>query len=220
MNLRLWNLSARDNQNMYIFIGVLLLSGAVFGAVLVNALTLDQQQDLADRLKVYWQTFSDPSALDAGAAFWDRFFLYAKWLLLIWMLGLSVIGLPFVMVLDFLKGVLLGFSVGLIVRELSWHGALLSLAAVAPQNLIVIPALIIASVSASRFAYYVVRERLFRRKGNMLPPLLAHTAVAGAMLLMLAAASLYEAYVSPLVIERIAPDPGLAFSIQGSENSE
>ena len=210
MNLRLWNLSARENRNMYIFMGVLLLSGTVFGVVLVGALTLDQQQDLADRLDVYWQTFGNAEALDAGAAFRDRFFLYAKWLFLIWMLGLSVIGLPFVMALDFLKGVLLGFSVGLIVREMSWHGVGLSLAAVAPQNLLVIPALIIASVSASRFAYFVVRERLFRRKGNMLPPFVAHTAVAAAMLVVLCAASLYEAYVSPLVIERIAPDPGLA----------
>ncbi|THF75851.1 stage II sporulation protein M [Cohnella fermenti] len=206
MRKRLWNLSARDNRNMYIFIGVLLLSGVVFGVVLVNALTLDQQQDLADRLGAYWQTFGNPDSLDAGAAFRERFLLYAKWLFLIWTLGLSVIGLPFVMALDFLKGVLLGFSVGLIIRELNWHGVGLSLAAIAPQNLIVIPALIISSVSASRFAYYFVHERLFRRKGSMFPPIVAHTAVAIAMLLVLGVASLYEAYVSPLVLERIAPE--------------
>jgi stage II sporulation protein M len=212
VNVRPWNLSARDNWNMYLFIGVLLLSGAVFGVLLVSALTLDQQQELADELKTYWTTFASPSQMDAGAAFWDRFLLYAKWLGLIWLLGLSVIGLPFVLALDFLKGVLLGFAVGLIVREMAWKGVAVSLAAVAPQNAIVLPALMIASVSGTRFAYYIVRERLFRRKGRLLPPFLAHTSVALTMLGMMVLAALYEAYVSPYLLERIAPHAAAALA--------
>ncbi|GIO11763.1 stage II sporulation protein M [Cohnella xylanilytica] len=210
MNVRPWNLSARNNLNLYVFIGVLLLSGAVFGALLVNALTLDQQQELAEELKAYWATFASPEQLDSGAAFWDRFLLYAKWLALIWLLGLSVIGVPLMLALDFMKGVLLGFAVGLIVREMAWKGVAVSLAAVAPQNALVIPALAIASVSGARFAHYVVRERLFRRKGRLLPPFLAHTSVALTMLLMLGCATLYEAYVSPYLLERVAPGAAAA----------
>ncbi|WP_268747770.1 stage II sporulation protein M [Cohnella kolymensis] len=85
------------------------------------------------------------------------------------------------------------------------EGVFFFLASTAPQNAIVIPAIMIASVSASRFAYFVVRERLFRRKGQLLPPFLAHTGVAALMLLMLCCASLYEAFISPYVLERITP---------------
>ncbi|WP_221626798.1 stage II sporulation protein M [Cohnella lubricantis] len=210
--MRPWNLSTRSNLNLYLFIGVLLLSGAVFGFLLVNALTLDQQQELADELKAYWTTFAEPSSLNAGAAFWDRFLLYAKWIGLIWLLGISVIGLPLMLALDFLKGVLLGFTVGLIIRELAWRGVGLSIAAIAPQNAIVIPALTIASASGARFAYYIVRERLFRRKGRLLPPFLAHSAVALAMLAILLCAALYEAYAAPYLLERFAPQAAAALS--------
>lgn len=205
MNVRLWSLSTRRNLNLYVFIGVLLLSGAVFGVLLVNALTLAQQQELADELKSYWTTFAEPSRLNEAAAFWDRFGLYAKWLALIWVLGLSVIGLPLLLALDFLKGVLLGFAVGLIVRELTWKGVFVSLVALGPQNAIVVPALMIASVSGARFAYYIARERLFRRKGRLLPPFLAHTYVSLAMLAVLMLAALYEAYAAPYLVERVAP---------------
>ncbi|WP_019006512.1 stage II sporulation protein M [Cohnella laeviribosi] len=203
MSVRPWSLSARDNLNLYVFIGVLMLTGAVFGALLVNALTFEQQQGLADELNAYLAKVGDPLSLQAGAAFWDRFGLYFKWLGLIWLLGLSVIGLPLVLALDFMKGMLIGFTVGSIVRQLEWKGVAVSLAAIAPQNAIVVPALMIASVSASRFAYYIVRERLFRKKGKLLPPFLQHTAVALTMLLLLGCAALYEAYLSPMLLERL-----------------
>nr|WP_255654470.1 stage II sporulation protein M [Cohnella sp. REN36] len=191
-------------MNLYVFVGVLLVVGAIFGALLVNALTLEQQQDLASNLGKYLASAGQPDKLLPGEAFRDSFFLYAKWLALIWLLGLSVIGLPLVLVLDFLKGVLLGFAVGLIVRHLAWKGVLVALAAVAPQNLLVVPALMMASVSAARFASFIARERLFRQKGRLMPPFVAHTSSAAAMLVVLAVAALFEAYVSPLLLERVS----------------
>jgi stage II sporulation protein M len=213
MNFRLWNLSTRDNINLYVFIGVLVIVGAIFGALLVNALTLEQQQELTDEIGVYMSSIKDSQHLSRAAEFWDSFMFYGKWLFLIWLLGLSVIGLPLVLVLDFLKGVLIGFAVALLAQQLAWKGVFFFLMATAPQNALVIPALMIASVSAARFAYFIVRERLFRRKGQLLPPFLAHTAVTLIMLVMLCVASLYEAFLSPLLLEKIAPN------IASSENS-
>jgi len=205
VNVRPWNMSARIHFNLYLFIGVVMFTGAVFGALLVNALTLEQQQNLADELRGYWATFDHLAQLDAAEAFRDRFWLYAKWLGLIWLLGLSVVGMPLVLALDFLKGVLLGFAVGLIVRELAWKGVAVSLVALVPQNALIVPSLAIASASAARFAHYVLRERLYLRKGRLLPPFVAHTTVAVVMLLMLGLAALLEAYVSPYLLTRIAP---------------
>ncbi|TJY44414.1 stage II sporulation protein M [Cohnella pontilimi] len=205
MRFRFWNLSARDNVNLYLFIGVLFVVGAVFGGLLVRALTFEQQQDLAETLGLYMQNVGGGTGLHPAAVFWDGFVFYAKWILLIWLLGMSVIGVPLVLVLDFLKGVLVGFTAGLLVHEFAWKGLLFFLATVAPPNALAVPALMIASASAARFAYFIVRERLFRRKGRMMPPFLAHTAVAALMLIMVGLASIYEAYVSPLLLERVTP---------------
>ncbi|WP_239614019.1 stage II sporulation protein M [Cohnella mopanensis] len=205
MNFRLWNLSARENLNLYVFVGVLVVVGAIFGAMLVNALTLEQQQELSDEIGVYMTAVKGAQHGFSAATFWDNFWFYGKWLLLMWFLGLSVIGLPFVLVLDFLKGVLLGFAVALLAQQLAWKGVFFFLIATAPQNAIVVPALMIASISAARFANFVVRERLFRRKGQLLPPFLAHTAVTGLMLIMIVLASLFEAFFTPIILERLTP---------------
>jgi stage II sporulation protein M len=205
MNFRLWNLSARENLNLYVFIGVLIIVGAIFGALLVHALTLEQQQELSDELTIYMTTIKSSEGFVQASTFWESFKFYGKWLFLIWILGLSVIGLPIVLVLDFLKGVLIGFAVALLAQQLAWKGVFFFLLAIAPQNALVIPALMIASTSAARFAYFVAKERLFKRKGKLLPPFLAHTAVSVLMLAMLCMASLYEAFLSPILLERMVP---------------
>lgn len=208
MKLRLWRLSARENMNLYVFMGVLIVVGAVFGALLAGALTLDQQQELADQLGVYWKTVRDTGQFDHASAFWDSFLFYGKWLGLIWLLGVSVIGVPLVLVIDFLKGLLIGFAAALLVEQSAWKGVLLFLASTALQNAIVVPALMIASVSASRFAYFIVRERLFQRKGRLLPPFVAHTAVTGLMLAVTLCVSLYEAFVAPQLLAHVVSVAG------------
>jgi stage II sporulation protein M len=218
MNFRLWNMSARENLNLYVFVGVLVVVGTIFGILLVNGLSLEQQQELRDEIGIYMTNIKDSDNVVPAVSFWESIMFYGKWLLLIWLLGISVIGLPLVLVLDFLKGVLLGFTVALLAQQLAWKGVFFFLVATAPQNALVIPALMIASVSAARFAYFVVKERLFKRNGQLLPPFLAHTAVCVLMLAMLSIASLYEAYLSPHVLERIAPTAVTAMTSSYSSN--
>lgn len=202
---RRWLLKEKENLHFYVFTGVLLLVGTVFGTMLVRALSFAQQQDLTERLGLLLQTIQQTEPVTANVSFGERFWFYAKWLALIWAFGLSVIGLPLVLALVFLKGILLGFAAGLLVQALAWQGVLLFLTAVAPQNALVVPALIVASVSSLRFAIIVVNEKLRRRKSRLRAPFVTHTTITALMLAMLVCAALLEAYVTPLMLDNVAP---------------
>src|SRR5690625_7607326 len=75
-----------------------------------------------------------------------------RYLLLLCLLGLSVIGLPLVWILLFVKGFVVGFSVGFIVNQLGLKGLLLAALSIAPQNLLIIPIYIIAGSLAMIFS--------------------------------------------------------------------
>ena len=67
--------------------------------------------------------------------------------------------MPLIAILIFFKGFVLGFTVGFLISEYSFRGILIALAAVFPQNLLVIPVYIIAAVlsiyiSLSIFSYF------------------------------------------------------------------
>ncbi|WP_138493012.1 stage II sporulation protein M [Paenibacillus pinistramenti] len=200
----------KDQTPLYAFVAVLLLMGVVFGALMVNALTLDQQEDISKYLNNFFISL-DPAAVDGQASFWPIAVLQLKWVGLIWLFGLSVIGLPGILILDFLKGVLIGFTVGCMVGQFSWKGLLLALVSVAPHNLIVIPVLLVSSAAAVKFSIGIIRSRvLLSRPGKLTEPFLSYTGLIVSMSLILLAVACFETWVSPVMMSWVSPMLGQA----------
>jgi stage II sporulation protein M len=188
--------------NLYIFVAVLFVVGAVFGALIVGALTLEQQQELAGEINRYVLSVDGTAHASAETLFWDRFWFHFKWVMLIWILGIVVIGVPGILALNFLKGTLIGFTGGVLVQQYGWKGIVFFVLSVAPQNVIAVPAMMIASAAAITFAVYVVKHRLLlqQQKGELLPQLGMLTSTVMIMLFLFAGSALFEAYLSPVII--------------------
>ena len=56
---------------------------------------------------------------------------------------ISIIGLPIILNLLFMKGMVVGFTVGFLVNQMGWNGFILSFVSVLPQNFIIIPIFIV-----------------------------------------------------------------------------
>lgn len=195
----------KEHLPFLLFIFVLFATGIAFGAVMVSALTLEQKEELARHLSGFIVTVDQGGGFDSAASFQQSLLLHLKWLGLIWVLGLSVIGLPLVFALDFLKGVLVGFTVGYMVSQYSWNGLLFAMASVLPQNLIIIPALVIASVAATSFAIQLVKTRLIGKQGALSASFWRFTSTALLMAVLLCAAALYEGFLSTELMKLVAP---------------
>ncbi|WP_240941064.1 stage II sporulation protein M [Paenibacillus sp. HB172176] len=190
----------KTHLNLYVFVSVLFLVGGMFGALLFHALTFEQQQDLTAELQRYMDISGTGIGMSETEIFWNRFFFHMKWIILIGVLGVTVIGSPGILILNFLKGTLVGFSVGAIVSEYAWKGILIAMAAVAPQNVVIVPAIIITSGAAISFSLFLIKHRLLQKGGELMPQLGSLASTVILMLLLLAGVSLFEAYVSPSFI--------------------
>ncbi|EGL17208.1 MULTISPECIES: stage II sporulation protein M [Paenibacillus] len=195
----------KEQFTLFLFVSVLFVVGVVFGAVMVNALSLEQKQELGRYLSSFYRTIEDGAQVDGKQSMLAAFSLHMKWILLIWTLGLSVIGLPLILVLDFLKGVLIGFSVGFMVGQLSWKGIAFALVSIAPPNLIVVPAILICSVVSISFSLFIIKNRLVRRSGTIYHPFMRYSGVTLAMGVCMLGAALLEAFVSPTMMKWVTP---------------
>ncbi|MBD2869584.1 stage II sporulation protein M [Paenibacillus arenilitoris] len=195
----------KNQLSLYVFVSVLFVVGVIFGGLMVNALTLEQQQELARDVDQYVRFMNEGIGTEEAASFRERFFFHGKWLVLLWVLGITVVGIPGVLALNFLKGALVGFAVGTLINQYAWRGVLLSFASIVPQNIIAVPAMIITSAAAISFSLHVVKNRLLRQKGDLAPQLGSFTSTAVLMLFIFAGAALVEAYVSPALIGWVSP---------------
>ncbi|TCZ77489.1 stage II sporulation protein M [Paenibacillus albiflavus] len=198
----------QDYSSLYVFIAVLFVMGVAFGAVMVNALSLDQKQEMLQQLGAFFYSLTDHNDFSGQSSFIDSLWLNLKWILLIWLLGLSVIGLPLIFVLDFLKGVLIGFTVGYLVGQFSWEGVLFSLVSVAPQNLLIIPLILIASVTAASFSIAMVKSQFMRgnyKQGQMVQALMRTIVITLGVCVIIVGVSAYEGYISPYLMQWVTP---------------
>jgi len=195
----------KEHLPLYVFVGIIFVIGVVFGAVMVNALSLEQKQEISRHLSHFFISVDQGELTDAKVSFQQSFSLHMKWILIIWILGMSVIGLPLILILDFLKGALVGFTVGYLVGQMSWAGLLFALVSVAPQNLIVIPALIVCSVTAIAFSLHMLKNRFVPRKGAFYEPFMKYSATVLLSVGLLAGAAMLEAYVSPIMMKWVTP---------------
>jgi|SRR5690625_3621584 len=159
----------KEHATIYVFMIILFLTGVIFGAIIVNSMNFNQKQDIFFYLERYISQIIAEELIGNQTILMDSFLLHIKSLLLLFLLGLTVIGLPLVWILIFMKGLAIGFSVGFIVNQLGIKGLILASLSIAPQNLLIIPIYIIAGSLSMIFSLTLIGI-LFNRRVS--PPII------------------------------------------------
>jgi stage II sporulation protein M len=194
----------REHSSIYLFTIVLFLMGVIFGAIVVNSLNFSQKEDLYFYLTRFFGQVSKGSFISAQEMFKQSYFHNIKYVGLMWVLGISIIGLPIILILLFLKGVVVGFTVGFLVNQMGWQGFLLSFVSVMPQNLIIIPAFIIMGVLSVSFSLKMVRNQFMKRAYEPIFPLIVrYTLVMVFISVSFLVAAFVEAYLSPVFMKEV-----------------
>ncbi|MDR7072620.1 stage II sporulation protein M [Fictibacillus barbaricus] len=194
----------QENRTLYAFVCVLFLMGVIFGAIIVNSLSLNQKQDLYTYLSRFFIQASEGGFASKSDMLFQSFGHYLKYMGLMWLLGLSVIGLPVILIMLFLKGVVMGFTVGFLVNQMGWYGFLLSFVSVLPQNVLLIPAFIIVSVAAIAFSIKMIRQLAFKHHHvPFFPQLIRYTVLVAGVGVMVFLASSLEAFFTPALMEQV-----------------
>lgn len=198
---RFWQTSLKRNWALYLVVVAVFAAGLATG--IWSACGLHREQ--VGELEAYIRgLFTHPAGfqIDSGAVLRtstvNNLMLFGA----VYLSGLSVIGIPVMLGLIFVRGFALGFAVCLLVGDRGWQGALLAAAALLPQNLILIPAIVIAAVASLSFSLLLIR-RGFNPQVNIWANLVRYTGMTGACLAIAAGAGLIEAYLSPYLLEAV-----------------
>ncbi len=120
---------------------------------------------------------------------------------LLFVLGLTVIGAPLVLGIVFLRGFVLGFTVGFLIQETSLNGLILAAAAVLPpHNVVAVPAIMIAAGGALAFASTAFQTMCGLSQRRIYGQLLSSGFICICSCLLLTVAALIETYLTPVLI--------------------
>ncbi len=191
-----------DNLGTIILAAAALLLGVIFGVLAVGVLDGEQKANLWSYLTVFLSELPNRS-IDGHRVFLESIGENLKTAALLWVLGLSVLGVPVILVVLFLRGFILGFTVGFLVADFGWHGFLFSLAGVLLPALAIVPALVFSGAAALSFAFFLVKSVLIHQRGGW-RELGKMTMVMAIMSLLFVVGGIYEGYLGPVLLRLLA----------------
>lgn len=192
----------KSNIVLYFVVILIFLIGIVAGAMAIKVLPETQKMELVQYLNLFFNEITQQSSNGQGLL-WPTLLGQLKLILLIWILGFTIIGIPFVLLIVFTRGFIIGFTVGFLINAYVFKGLFFALLSVLPHNLIVIPLLIMTSVTAIRFSIKLIRRkshlgnRLFTDSINY--SILCFMAGIG-----MAVSVLMEVYITPVFMRLVA----------------
>jgi len=194
----------REHSSIFLFIVVLFLMGVIFGAIVVNSMSITQKEDLFYYLSQFFGQVSDNKVADDNDLFLQSFFHNSKFIGLMWILGISIIGLPVILILLFIKGMVVGFTVGFLVSQMGWKGFMLAFVSILPQNLIIIPVFIMMAAFSVIFSIRMIKRQFMKKYAQPIMPLFKRYIITlVAAVIFISAASCIEAYLSPWLMKTI-----------------
>jgi stage II sporulation protein M len=195
---------AQYSQYLF-FAAAIFVVGVVFGSIVVHALDLDQKKQLMDQLQSFFTAVVNHQTASGLDVMWNRIASNLKMMGLLWILGLSIIGLPVIVILIFMKGFAIGFVIGFLAEQFTWKGFLFICMVIFPQNVLIIPAFLVTSVSAIAFTMTLIRNRFNQQQVAVYPKFLSFSATVLVMALVMVMAAGIEGYISPIFMGWVTP---------------
>lgn len=188
----------KENRWQYIVIMLLLLLGIIAGNYLGTHLNTGVKSQLLDTIDHYLRG-QQTNVVNSFELWKGAFVNQMLSILLIWLLGLTVIGLPLILAMVFVRGLSFGFTIGFLIQEKAGAGMLMILLSIVPQNLVYIPLITVWSVMAMNFSIYLLRGR-HTAQTSLGRLLMTYTGLLIICSFIVLAGSLIEAYLSPWLL--------------------
>jgi stage II sporulation protein M len=146
--------------HLWSFLAAVVLCGLIFGGIAAGQLNSSDTLALSNATLQLLQAIAAHQLAPANALWWQRMVADGQFLALLWLLGVSIIGMPFIVIAMFLRGFSIGFAVGFTVIQFGWRGFLLASIGIFLHQLLSLTALVFAAAIAIRFSGLVLRQSL------------------------------------------------------------
>lgn len=200
------------HENFWLYIIILLFTciGIVIGIYTVKYLNISDRNELITFLNEFTSNVSAYD-IDHKAIFLESVKNNIPLIAAIWFLGLTIVGIPVILIIDVIKGFTIGFSISFMINSLGLNGIWISLLGILPQNIIYIPCVIISSAIAIQYSLFLVKNKGFKRySDNIISNAGMYSIVFIVLILIMSIGFLIEVYFTPglmkLIVARLGSE--------------
>lgn len=191
----------QKNKYKYIFLLTIILIGFISGIIFSNILSYNDHQEISNTLKDYFLGIKNNQSINYLGNFLNIFSVNYLYMLLIWIFGLSIIGIilnPFIL---YFKSFVIGFSVGIIISIYSYLGILGSLLYLFPHLLINLLVYTLLSFYGIKLSIKLFKALFLHKNFNFQELVKKYLKILGLASIILLITTLYETFLADFVMK-------------------
>ena len=192
------------DKKLLIFLIVLLLIGIVFGSVFVSILNSNDKTLVNEHLNNFINSIENDK-LDYFQALKSNLITNISFVIVIWLLGISIIGLPIILIMFFSKTFILGFSVGAILSVFKAKGLLFSLVYVFPGQVISLLLYLLLTMYAMSFSFKLIYVIFKKKTLDFKIVMNKYFKIFLLVLTIVVLMNLYDTYLMPKLLKMLIP---------------
>ncbi|MEG2847907.1 MAG: stage II sporulation protein M [Bacilli bacterium] len=194
----------RINRKMLIFLISLALIGVIVGSIFVIILNNTDKTLIKDYLQTFLNNINDNKLnyLEALKNISISNYLYAG---IIWLLGISIIGLPIIIFMYFMKCFMLGFTIASILINFKLKGIVLAFLYVFPHHIINLIIYTLLLSYAITLSLKIIEAVLKKKSINFKLIVNKYLMILITSMILITLTNFFEIYITPILIKIILP---------------
>ena len=187
----------KKTNNILVLILVIFVIGVIFGSIYITILKNPEKQSIMTQVNNYFLSMNKISFETQIVIFKNSLISNLLYFIFVWLLGLSVIGIPIIILMVFFKSFILGFSISSIFAKYGAKGILGAFIYIFPSSLTICIFTIFLSTYSLILAFKLLQAAFTKKTINFRTFMGKYFFVLLVAVLLSVLCSLIDAFLSP-----------------------
>lgn len=200
-NIKKTKNSILKQKKLYLFLIGLMVTGLVAGILFWFVISKEDKLLVTKNLTDFFSCIKEENLVNYGASLLNSVITSLIYVILIWLLGISIIGLPIILVMMATKSFIVGFSITGIISSYGLKGIVGAFVYVFPHQIVFLLLLILLGFYASAFCIKLFKYLFLRQMINFKEAMRKYLKILGISCLSVLVISLFETFISTYFIK-------------------
>lgn len=188
-------------KKLYRIIITLMIFGIISGILFIFFISKESKTKALVSIKNFFDLMNTSTGINYGKSLLNTLVNNIGYVLLIWLLGISIIGLPITIVLAFMKSFIVGFSISSIISCYKAKGILGAFLYVFPHQIIILFIYLLLSFYSISFSIKLFKSLFLKQTINFRVVMQKYIKILLISLISIIIVSLYEVFISTYFIK-------------------
>ena len=188
-------------KKLYLFLIGLVIVGIIVGILVWFVINNEDKLLVTKNLNNFFECIKKGNAINYWGSLFNSLVTGLIYIVLIWLLGISIVGLPIILIIITIKSFIVGFSISSIIASYGFKGILGAFVYTFPHQIIFLLLLILLGFYASSFCFKLFKYLFLKQSINFKDAMRKYLKILLISLIIVLLTSFYETFIATYFIK-------------------